>query len=227
MKHLPLYVAAIVFGAVAAARADLVCTPPAADPRTAAPAAGGHAVHTADLPAAIVLDRSLLPAREGALLPLDLVGDGLASSMHGLRASAGLPPGWTSPLASRADLPATSAGDRIIPAPPEIRSLPPGGDTDALCLSGLLSLGAFQLARRPRHVQFGVPDWYHAEVRLQAGHAFAFDMQSTHRVACDAVQFSDPAPPARAYRNPLALPSITFSESCMRIQAPRAPPVTC
>ncbi len=144
--------------------------------------------------------------------------------MRGLRASAGSREGWTSPLAAHADLPAALPADGIEPVPSEIRRLPPGGDTDALCLSGLLSLGAFQLARRARHMQVGVPAWYHAEAPSQVGHAIAFDMQFAPLAVC---AFDVPAgdPPACGFRIPPALPSICPSESFLLIQAPRGPPL--
>jgi hypothetical protein len=89
---------------------------------------------------------------------------------------------YTSNMISPCDrlLPADSAdtpGAQVIQLPP-----PPSGD--ALCLSGLLSIGFVQAMRRVRHSHSGLPIWFSDSGRTQVNHSFAVELSSPSFVLC-------------------------------------------
>lgn len=58
-----------------------------------------------------------------------------------------------------------------------IQELPPPPRADALCLVGVLTIGAWQLARRVQSTWGELSDWYFVGGQDRMGHTTAFDLQ--------------------------------------------------
>jgi hypothetical protein len=109
----------------------------------------------------------------------------------------------------------------------DVRQLPPGPGSAALLLSGLLSMGAFPLAKSARHVHFiALPAWYHPDAPHQMGHSFAFDpaLDFGLLAVCvfDALSVAEPV---RCPDTPHELPSPYESQHFLAIESPRGPPL--
>ncbi len=126
-----------------------------------------------------------------------LLGDIAASDPPGCETEAASSPagfsecafGYAGFAGSRRELlfnPYTAAlRDEAAGEPSEVQQLPapPGGAS--LLLSGLLSLGAFQLGRSARHLHLAaLPAWYHEACPERIGHTVAFDFDLADMPVC-------------------------------------------
>ena len=69
--------------------------------------------------------------------------------------------------------------------PTVVYELPPPPDNVMLALSGLLSIGAFNLARSYKKLGIGVlPEWYHDAGPAQISHAVPFDLDFSYLPLC-------------------------------------------
>ena len=101
-----------------------------------------------------------------------------------------------SPLASELQIELTAAGvgrlssitfDGLDVSTPAIAviELPPAPSSAGLFLSAMLSVGAWQLVRSSRDLNFSaLPEWYHTGGPVQIGHATPFDLDFSTLVLC-------------------------------------------
>ena len=104
---------------------------------------------------------------------------------------------------------------------------PPGGAS--LLLSGLLSIGAFHLARSARHLHLSaLPAWYHEACPDRIGHTVAFDFDLTDMPVCFVAEIAatDVKANTPAFHEYLRESrSRIESQYILPIIAPRGPPV--
>lgn len=173
-------------------------------------------------------------ALSGSLSPASVASS--ASAAVDRPASASLPAGALL-AASNAVLPtpaaaaARAAGDLPVgglvePARVTVEAPPLPGSV-ALSLSGFLTLGAWQVARRARQVHLALPVWYHEGAPHRIGHAAAFE-PGVSLEAVPACLCVPPAvsPPAGSYTRESSRESLSRFQSqfISPVTAPRGPP---
>ncbi len=157
-----------------------------------------------------------LPANPCALRPDRLSLSECQSGLAGLRADSLFNP-YATALRDEA---AEPSGVQQLPASP-------GGAS--LLLSGLLSIGAFHLARSARHLHLAaLPAWYHEACPERIGHTVAFDFDLADMPVCfvaeiGATDVTDNVLSVHEYlRGP---PSRIRSQFVLPVIAPRGPPI--
>lgn len=108
--------------------------------------------------------------RSECAAPADLLGHAAGS---GLRSG-----NWSGRLLAMPVTPALHLDSEVAKTPQSVvRELPPSPGSAGLFLSGILSLGAWQLVRSSRHFHIAtLPEWYHPGGPHQIGHTAAFDL---------------------------------------------------
>ena len=131
---------------------------------------------------------------------------------------------------------AAFAGEPLLPptsdraAPEEtssrltLRELPPAPGSAALFLSALVSVGAWQLVRSARQINFSaVPEWYHTCAPAQVGHAVAVDLDFGAMPLCS---FASPPVKPPDYYNTWRECRVRFAaQHTLTVQPPRGPPL--
>jgi hypothetical protein len=106
-----------------------------------------------------------------------------------------------------------------------VKELPPAPSSAALFLSGMLTIGAYHLARSARHIHLtALPDWYHANCPDQIGHATPFDLDIGSLPVCCFEQPAGQEQRLVHYPRPdLSVCRLT-SQCVLTLTAPRGPP---
>ena len=167
------------------------------------------------------------------------------SAIHPFEAVPASALAWSHDAAGRwdglgtADCPAAVSGLGSVPsgqhagsitagADREVIQLPPPPSGSVLCLSGLLSIAALQLARSARNIHLGaLPAWYHTACPDKIAHAVPFDFDLSVQPLCafEGVATDFDQRPTLAYRLVRGPCPRFLPQAILLIAAPRGPPV--
>jgi hypothetical protein len=120
-----------------------------------------------------------------------------------------------------------SSGAAAVDTPPSVEELPPAPGSACLFISGMLSIGAWQLVRKAGSPRLGnLPDWYHPHGPYQIGHSLALDPTLDSGLLAVRL-FDEPivVVSTRLSSNPRELPSRYESQHFLTIESSRAPPL--
>jgi hypothetical protein len=105
-----------------------------------------------------------------------------------------------------------------------VRQLPDPPSGVSLLISGLLTVGAFNLARSVRHVQFSaLPEWYHAACPDRIGFSVPFELDSAVMLLSHLDLPANDRPDVHFIRPEASVWRLT-PQGVLTPTAPRAPP---